>query len=125
MLSSLTYLRNLGVRIALDDFGSGFSSLSCLQRFPFDKVKIDQNFVSGIDRSSQSKLIVKAVAGLCKGLGMTVTAEAVETDAQLDFLASEGCDEAQGYLFSAPRAVSEIPALCERFGVCAATPHGL
>lgn len=110
-LAALDQLKALGVRIAMDDFGTGYSSLRNLQRFPFDKVKIDRAFTSGLGQSPQSEAIVRAVTGMCASLGMTSTAEGVETEAQLEVLAREGCDEAQGYLFSKPVPAREIPAL--------------
>jgi diguanylate cyclase (GGDEF)-like protein/PAS domain S-box-containing protein len=99
-LATLFQLRELGVRIAMDDFGTGYSSLSYLQSFPFDKIKIDRSFVSGIAESTGSLNIVRAVAALANGLGMAATAEGVETQAQLETIRSEGCTEMQGFLFS-------------------------
>jgi diguanylate cyclase (GGDEF)-like protein/PAS domain S-box-containing protein len=96
-----------GVRVALDDFGTGYSSLSYLQRFDFDKVKIDRSFISGLPGNEGSVAIVRAIVGLGRSLRIRVTAEGVETFEQLMFLANEGCDEAQGYLFSQP-----LPAEC-------------
>ncbi|TDG02503.1 EAL domain-containing protein, partial [Paracraurococcus ruber] len=107
-------LKALGVRIAMDDFGTGYSSLSYLQRFPFDKVKIDRCFTRELERSRQSKAIVRAVTELCSGLDMTTTAEGVETEEQFAALARKGCAEAQGYLFSKPRPAREIPEMLGR-----------
>jgi diguanylate cyclase (GGDEF)-like protein len=95
-------LRRLGVKIALDDFGIGYSSLSYLRRFHFDKIKIDRSFVSDSLENSESLAIVKAVIGLGRSLGMATTAEGVETEAQLDLVCKEGCTEVQGFLFSVP-----------------------
>ena len=95
-------LRTLGVKISMDDFGTGYSSLSYLRSFPFDKVKIDQSFTRDLGSKADSSVIVRAIIGLCKSLGMRVTAEGVETQAQLDFLAAEGCNDVQGYFFSKP-----------------------
>ncbi len=103
----LRRLRALGIRIALDDFGTGFSSLGCLQRFPFSKIKIDRAFISGLPESEESQAIVRSVIGLGQSLGMRVTAEGVETAAQLEWV-RHGCDEAQGYLLSRPVPASEI-----------------
>ena len=114
-LSTLRQLREMGVRIALDDFGTGFSSLAYLQRFPFSKIKIDRGFVSGLPASVESQAIVRSVIGLGQALGMRVTAEGVETDAQFDWVRA-GCDEAQGYLISRPIPASDVPALIARFG---------
>lgn len=95
----LQAVRALGVRIALDDFGSGYSSLRYLQNFPVDRVKIGRSFISGLGQRPDAVAIVRAVITLCVGLGIATTAEAVETDAQLAILRAEGCDEAQGPLF--------------------------
>jgi diguanylate cyclase (GGDEF)-like protein len=110
-LAVLHQLRALGVRIALDDFGTGYSSLTYLQCFPFDKIKIDRSFVNDITENTGSLNIVRAVAALAKGMGMTATAEGVETGEQLDTVTSEGCTEMQGYLFSRPLPVAEIERL--------------
>ena len=110
-LSTLFQLRELGVRIAMDDFGTGYSSLSYLQSFPFDKIKIDRSFISDIADGTGSLNIVRAVAAMAKGLGMSTTAEGVETMEQLQAVRSEGCGMVQGYLFSKPLPVSEIERL--------------
>ncbi|HEX8416003.1 MAG TPA: EAL domain-containing protein [Methylobacterium sp.] len=101
VIACLHRLRAFGVRIALDDFGTGYSSLSYLRRFPFDKIKIDRSFVSEIG-DPDAAAIVRAVVGLATHLGASVTAEGVETDAQLDRIRREGCSEVQGYLVSRP-----------------------
>jgi EAL domain-containing protein (putative c-di-GMP-specific phosphodiesterase class I) len=100
-ISILRRLKTLGVRIAMDDFGTGYSSLSYLQSFPFDKIKIDQSFISKLKSNPHSAAIVRAVIGLAHGLNLPVLAEGVETKAQLEFLAVESCDEVQGYLMGA------------------------
>jgi len=110
-LAILHHLRSLGVRIAMDDFGTGYSSLTYLQSFPFDKIKIDRCFVKDIRDNQGSLNIVRAVAGLAKGIGMTTTAEGVETAEQLDSVTSVGCTEMQGFHFSRPRPASEIERL--------------
>ncbi|TAI61567.1 EAL domain-containing protein [Bradyrhizobium sp. Leo170] len=107
-LAVLHELRALGIRISLDDFGTGYSSLSYLRSFPFDKIKIDRSFVSDLATREDSMAIVRAVTGLGKSLGIVTTAEGVETDAQFDLLRREGCTQAQGYLFSAPRPAAEV-----------------
>ena len=107
-LAVLHQLRALGIRIAMDDFGTGYSSLTYLQSFPFDKIKIDRSFVKNITENSSSLNIVRAVAALANGMGMTATAEGVETAEQLHSIASEGCTEMQGFLFSRPLPVAEI-----------------
>ena len=91
-VSMLRRLKALGVRIAMDDFGTGYSSLSYLQAFPFDKIKIDQAFISNLESNAQSATIVRAVIGLARGLDVPVVAEGVETMEQLEFLANELCE---------------------------------
>jgi diguanylate cyclase (GGDEF)-like protein len=111
-LMLLHQLRDLGVRIAMDDFGAGYSSLSYLQTFPFDKIKIDRSFVNGIvDCRSNSLNIIRAVAALANDLGIATTAEGVETDAQLEAVRSEGCTEMQGFLRSKPLRFTEVERL--------------
>ncbi len=101
-LNMLHRVRDLGVRIAMDDFGTGYSSLSYLRSFPFDKIKIDQSFVRELSRRSDCLTIVRSIASLGTGLGMTTTAEGVETLDQLAQLRAAGCTEVQGYLFARP-----------------------
>lgn len=103
-------LHRLGICISMDDFGTGYSSLSYLRRFPFDKIKIDQSFVRSIGSGTGSVEIIRAVVGLGKALNMGVLAEGVETAKQLAILRSEGCDELQGYFFSAPLPVQDLKA---------------
>src|SRR6266851_3940116 len=110
-LAVLHQLRSLGIRIAMDDFGTGYSSLTYLQCFPFDKIKIDRSFVKDVTENAGSLNIVRAVAALANGMGMTATAEGVETKEQLDKITSEGCTEMQGYLFSRPLPAHEIERL--------------
>jgi EAL domain-containing protein (putative c-di-GMP-specific phosphodiesterase class I) len=107
-LAVLHQLRALGVRIAMDDFGTGYSSLTYLQCFPFDKIKIDRSFVKDITENTGSLNIVRAIAALANGMGMTATAEGVETSEQLDRITSEGCTEMQGFLFSRPLPAHQI-----------------
>jgi diguanylate cyclase (GGDEF)-like protein len=102
IVNLLHELRSTGVRISLDDFGTGYSSLSYLRAFPFDKIKIDRSFVQGLGDCSNTMVIVKALIDLSSGLSMMTNAEGVETEAQLDWLRSAGCSEAQGYLISRP-----------------------
>lgn len=106
-LDVLRRLKALGVRIAMDDFGTGFSSLSTLQSFPFDKIKIDKSFVENIHVHDRATAIVKAVLGLGRSLDIPVTAEGVETAEQLDFLRGEACAEVQGYAIGRPAALGE------------------
>jgi predicted signal transduction protein with EAL and GGDEF domain len=114
VLQTLHQLKDYGVRIAMDDFGTGYSSLSYLRSFPFDKIKIDQSFVRGLGSAGDSVPIVRAVTGLGTDLGMTTTAEGVETREQLEILRAQGCNEVQGYLFSAAVPAGEIADLLAR-----------
>lgn len=107
-LATLHRLREMGVRISMDDFGTGYSSLSYLRSFPFDKIKIDRSFVRELSTRGDSMAIVRAVTGLGKSLGIPTTAEGVETSEQLALLRSEGCDEVQGFHFSAPRPAADV-----------------
>ncbi len=113
-VSILRRLKLLGVRIAMDDFGTGYSSLSYLQSFPFDKIKIDQTFIANLDRNPQSAAIIRAVIGLGRGLDLPVIAEGVETQAQLEFLAREACDEVQGYVIGRPLPIIEYAEVIGR-----------
>jgi diguanylate cyclase (GGDEF)-like protein len=109
--ATLYELRALGVRIALDDFGTGYSSLSYLQSFPFHKIKIDRSFVQDISEGVGSLSIVRAVTALAKGLGMTTTAEGVETQEHFNAVKIEGCTEMQGFLFSRPLPSTDLDQL--------------
>ncbi len=113
-LDILTRIRAFGVRIALDDFGTGYSSLNYLWRFPFDKIKIDRSFVWNIDSRRDSQVIVQAIRDIARGLGMTITAEGVETERQAELLRKTGCQELQGYLFSRPRPAEDLGHLFAR-----------
>jgi diguanylate cyclase (GGDEF)-like protein len=110
-LQTLHRLRTLGVRISLDDFGTGYSSLSYLRSFPFDKIKIDRSFMRDLGRGADSLAIVKAVIGLGHSLGMSVTAEGVETEEQLEAVRQQGCNEVQGFLFSPPLRPNAVNGL--------------
>ena len=115
-LAILHQLRELGVSISMDDFGTGYSSLSYLRSFPFDKIKIDRSFVKDLAERSDCVAIVRAISGLGRSLNITTTAEGVETIDQLDWLRAEGCNEVQGFLFSAARPAAEVAALLSKFG---------
>ncbi|EJW12443.1 diguanylate cyclase/phosphodiesterase (GGDEF & EAL domains) with PAS/PAC sensor(s) [Rhodovulum sp. PH10] len=104
-------LKEIGIRLALDDFGTGYSSLSYLRSFPFDKIKVDRTFVADLDGGSEHVAIVQAVVTMARALGMTTTAEGIETPYQQEFLAAIGCEEAQGYLFSRPVPIEDVPEL--------------
>ena len=112
--SVLGELRGKRIRIALDDFGTGYSSLSLLHDFTFDNLKVDRSFVARLEEDDSARAIVRSVSRLGHDLGMTMTAEGVETDAQLAFLRAEGFHVVQGYLFSAARPAREVPLLLER-----------
>ncbi len=109
--ATLKAIKDLGLRLSLDDFGTGYSSLSYLKRFPFDKVKIDQSFVRDITTSESDHVIVKVIVAMGHGLGLTVIAEGVETEAQCGLMRNSLCDEIQGYLFSKPVTAREIEIL--------------
>jgi diguanylate cyclase (GGDEF)-like protein/PAS domain S-box-containing protein len=121
-LALLRRLKALGVRISMDDFGSGYSSLSYLQAFPFDKIKVDRAFVVNLGRNPQSAAIIRAVIGLGHGLEMSIVAEGVETEEQLSFLAEEGCDAVQGYFIGKPLPIGQYAALVGRSGGNTAEP---
>ena len=105
----------------MDDFGTGFSSLGYLRSFPFDKIKIDQSFVRDLTALGSSggnaQAIVRAITGLGSNLGMRITAEGVETAAQLDHVRREGCSEIQGYLLSRPAMAGEVAGLIKTLGL--------
>ena len=105
-LSILRRLKNLGLKIAMDDFGTGYASLSSLQSFPFDKIKIDRSFISKAHANPQSAAIVRAVIGLSTALGIPIIAEGVETESEREFLRNEGCREIQGYLIGRPHPIA-------------------
>ncbi|PDT09644.1 diguanylate cyclase [Rhizobium sp. J15] len=106
-LRTMREIKALGVSIAIDDFGTGYSSLETLRSFPFDKIKLDKSFMAEVETSPQSKAIVRAILALGRSLEVPVLAEGVETQAQLDTLLEEQCDEAQGYLLGKPQAMGE------------------
>jgi EAL domain-containing protein (putative c-di-GMP-specific phosphodiesterase class I) len=115
-LTTLHKLRSLGVRIAMDDFGTGYSSLSYLRSFPFDKIKIDRSFVQHLSSERDSAAIVRAVTGLAQDLGMSSTAEGVESQETLDILRENGCTEIQGFLISPAAQADSVPDLLAKFG---------
>jgi len=102
VVANLSALRDLGVTLAVDDFGSGFSSLGYLKTLPISRLKIDKSFIDGVTVNSNDDAIARAILALGRALGLQVIAEGVETEAQADFLRREGCNEAQGYLFGRP-----------------------
>jgi len=115
----LRLLRAAGIRIAIDDFGTGFSSLSRLSELPIDTLKIDRVFTSRLPSDRRSCTLVSTIIGLAHAFDMTTVAEGVETQAQLDYLVREGCDESQGYLHSRPLPRSEFESWLTRSGSAA------
>ncbi len=111
MVKRIADLHALGVRIALDDFGSGYSNLGYLQRFPLDKLKIDRSFVTALGASANGGVIIQAIVALGRALGLTVVVEGVETEQQRVLLRLAGCDEMQGYLFAKPAPAKAIDRL--------------
>ena len=101
-------LRHLGCRIALDDFGTGYSSLAYITQFPPDRIKIDKAFIANLDRSKGDAAIANAILSLGESLGIIITAEGVERAAQLEWLRSRNCDEAQGFLLSPPLSIQQL-----------------
>jgi diguanylate cyclase len=130
-LRILTALKALGVKIAMDDFGTGFSSLSYLRKFPFDKLKIDRSFISDLETDKEAETIVQAIIAMSESLRLDVTAEGVETDRQLAMLRAHGCTFAQGYLLGRPNPASQFgkagwrgaaECVMPRLAIVAATP---
>jgi diguanylate cyclase (GGDEF)-like protein len=113
-LAALHQLRRLGVKIAMDDFGTGYSSLSYLRSFPFDKIKIDSSFIRSVNDQESSLAIIRAITGLSNSLGIVTTAEGVETEAQLERIRAEGCQQIQGFIFSRPRPIGETLDMLSR-----------
>ncbi len=112
-LHILRQLKAMGVSVSMDDFGTGYSSLATLHAFPFDKIKLDQSFVRRLPHDAAAAAIVRTVLALGESLHMPVLAEGIETEAQWDFLAREGCAKGQGYLFAKPVAVTQLPTVIE------------
>ncbi|MGM0703544.1 MAG: putative bifunctional diguanylate cyclase/phosphodiesterase [Pseudomonadota bacterium] len=111
--ATMRRLKALGVRFSLDDFGTGYSSLSYLNRLPLDQLKIDQSFVRPLFEDSANEVISASIIQLGRNLGLEVIAEGVETEAHRKWLAEQGCDAYQGYLFSRPLPLGELEALLE------------
>ncbi|MGI4808050.1 MAG: putative bifunctional diguanylate cyclase/phosphodiesterase, partial [Janthinobacterium lividum] len=116
-LQVLHTLRAKGVRVSMDDFGTGYSSLSQLRSFPFDKLKIDRSFVRDLSNSDEAVAVIRAIAALGASLGMTTTAEGVETDAQETMVRNDGCTDMQGYLVSRPVPAENVAELIRSLAV--------
>jgi diguanylate cyclase (GGDEF)-like protein/PAS domain S-box-containing protein len=111
----LEKLRKLGIQIAMDDFGTGYSSLSFLRTLPFTRIKIDRSFVQDVESKPEALAIIRAVSLLCGSLGVSATAEGVETERQAEILRAEGCPELQGFLISRPCPASDVPGWIESY----------
>jgi EAL domain-containing protein (putative c-di-GMP-specific phosphodiesterase class I) len=124
---TLMELKALGVRLSLDDFGTGYSSLSYLQRFPVDTLKIDRSFIAGMDQNDECREIIRTILGLARTLGLEVIAEGTETAAQVDYLEGLDCRFGQGYFFSRPLPIEELPGILvagkEEDRVCVLPPQ--
>jgi len=110
VMSTLRRLKALGIKLSMDDFGTGYSSLSSLQRLPLDELKIDRSFLSGIRAQGGDAVLVDVIIAMAHGLGLSVVAEGVESEMQLEYLQKRGCDECQGFLFSEPLPAAEFAA---------------
>jgi len=110
LVADLAQIRSLGCEISIDDFGTGYSSLRYVKRFPVDRLKIDQSFIRNLPHDPNDVAIVRTVMALGHSLDLSIIAEGVETEAQRDFLAGEGCDEFQGYLYSRPLRFDDFVA---------------
>lgn len=107
-LATLRQLKSLGIRIAMDDFGAGYSSLSNLRSFPFDKIKIDRSLIKSVDKNEKSAIVLRAMLELGRGLETPMLAEGVETEGELRFLAEEQCEEIQGFMLSKPAPIEKF-----------------
>ena len=124
-VAKIAELQKRGVRFALDDFGTGYSSLSYLRRLPLDQIKIDQSFVEAVPGDANACVLVKTIILLGNSLGFRVIAEGVETQAQKDFLATNGCGSYQGYLYGHPLPLEDFEASVRRMPGRTPTPKGL
>jgi len=112
-ISTLAQLKALGVELAVDDFGTGYSSLAYLRRLPLDVLKIDRSFVDGIEFEQEDRAIVRAILSLARSLGLSVTAEGIETEGQALLLREWNCESGQGYLFSRALTAADLTALLQ------------
>ena len=115
-LGAIKFLRELGIKISIDDFGTGHSSLSHLKRLPLDELKIDLSFIRGVPGNEDDAAIVTTIISLAQNLGLSVVAEGVETEEQFDFLRERGCDVCQGFLFSRPTPPGERAEMLAKEG---------
>ncbi|MFZ6876579.1 EAL domain-containing protein, partial [Undibacterium sp. Di27W] len=111
IITDLCEIRELGIKLLVDDFGTGYSSLSQLQRLDMDILKIDRVFTNELTKSKEGDIFFKAIVSMAQALDMTVVAEGVETQEQVDALRQLNCDEIQGYFISRPVPASDVPAL--------------
>ena len=111
LIEVLTKIKEMGVRLALDNFGTGYSSLAQIRHFPIDTLKVDRSFIRNLPQDSKDKAITEAIIAMGKTLSLTVVAEGVETQAQEDFLREHICDEMQGFYFSKPIAPDKFADL--------------
>ncbi|MEN6508781.1 MAG: EAL domain-containing protein, partial [Smithella sp.] len=111
IVAILTQIKDMGVRLAIDDFGTGYSSLAHIRRFPIDTIKVDRSFIRNVPEDFEDKAIIEAIISMGQTLSLTVVAEGVETQEQMDFLRQHSCDEMQGYYFSKPVAADEFANL--------------
>jgi len=118
---TINELRSIGLQLAIDDFGTGYSSMGYLQKLPFTRMKVDKSFIDRLPADSDSVAITRAILGLARSFGLSVTAEGVENLQQLQFLQQEGCDEIQGYYFAKPMPLAEFIAFCRK--TRPAAPH--
>jgi EAL domain-containing protein (putative c-di-GMP-specific phosphodiesterase class I) len=122
--SVLRKIREKGVKLAFDDFGTGYASLSYLTRFPVARIKVDRSFVGKITDNAGDAAIVRSLIAMAHNLGLEVIAEGVETTAQVDFLSAEGCEEAQGYLYAQPLPAADFEAYLKTSRLAAQTTSG-
>jgi EAL domain-containing protein (putative c-di-GMP-specific phosphodiesterase class I) len=110
---TLAELKELGVRLSIDDFGTGFSSLGRLKQYPIDELKVDQGFVRGLGTGSSDTALVEAIVAMAHALNLSVTAEGIENESQLDYLRAMGCQRGQGYFLARPMPAAAINQLIE------------
>jgi EAL domain-containing protein (putative c-di-GMP-specific phosphodiesterase class I) len=110
-IATMHKLKKVGVKLSLDDFGTGYSNFGYLRRFPIDSLKIDQSFVHGVTTRAEDAMIVDSIIGLAQRMKLRVVGEGVETNEQLVYLSTRGCDELQGFLFSEALPADEFAAL--------------